>query len=49
MAGGCCRNMQIEYIGQRAEIGETALLVAGDRGSNITGRTFVVDGGRLLP
>ena len=36
-------------LGQPAEIAETALLLASDRGSYITGQTLVVDGGRLLP
>jgi dehydrogenase/reductase SDR family protein 4 len=39
----------IQHIGQPMEIAETALLLASDRGSYITGQTFVVDGGRLLP
>lgn len=39
----------VQHIGQPAEIAETALLLASDRGSYITGQTFVVDGGRLLP
>lgn len=39
----------IQHVGQPAEIAETALLLASDRGSYITGQTFVVDGGRLLP
>lgn len=39
----------IKHLGQPAEIAETALLLASDRGSYITGQTFVVDGGRLLP
>ncbi len=39
----------IQHVGQPQEIAETALLLASDRGSYITGQTFVVDGGRLLP
>jgi dehydrogenase/reductase SDR family protein 4 len=39
----------IQHLGQPIEIAEMALLLASDRGSYITGQTFVVDGGRLLP
>jgi dehydrogenase/reductase SDR family protein 4 len=39
----------IQHIGQPREVAEVALLLASDRGSYITGQTFVVDGGRLLP
>jgi NAD(P)-dependent dehydrogenase (short-subunit alcohol dehydrogenase family) len=39
----------VKHLGQPAEIAETALLLASDRGSYITGQTIVVDGGRLLP
>ncbi|MBS1876474.1 MAG: SDR family oxidoreductase [Acidobacteria bacterium] len=39
----------LQHLGQPAEIAETALLLASDRGSYITGQTFVIDGGRLLP
>ncbi len=38
----------IRHLGQPMEIAEAALLLAGDRGSFITGQTLVVDGGRLL-
>ena len=38
----------IKHLGQPAEIAEVALLLAGDRGSYLTGQTLVVDGGRLL-
>lgn len=38
----------IQHIGQPAEIAETAVLLAGDGGSYITGQTFVVDGGAML-
>jgi dehydrogenase/reductase SDR family member 4 len=39
----------IKHLGQPHEIAEVALLLAGDRGSYLTGQTLVVDGGRLLP
>jgi dehydrogenase/reductase SDR family protein 4 len=39
----------IQHVGQPMEIAETALLLASDRGSYITGQAIVVDGGRLLP
>jgi len=39
----------IKHLGQPEEIAETAVLLASDRGSYITGQTLVVDGGRLLP
>jgi dehydrogenase/reductase SDR family protein 4 len=39
----------IRHLGQPVEIAETALLLASDRASYITGQTIVVDGGRLLP
>jgi NAD(P)-dependent dehydrogenase (short-subunit alcohol dehydrogenase family) len=38
----------IKHLGQPGEIAEVALLLAGDRGSYLTGQTLVVDGGRLL-
>ena len=38
----------IKHLGQPDEIAEVALLLAGDRGSYLTGQTLVVDGGRLL-
>lgn len=38
----------IQHISQPAEIAETAVLLAGDGGSYITGQTFVVDGGAML-
>ena len=39
----------IARIGQPADVAEIALLLAGEKGSYITGQTFVVDGGFLLP
>ena len=39
----------IKHLGQPEEIAETAVLLASDRASYITGQTLVVDGGRLLP
>ena len=37
-----------QHIGQPKEIAETAVLLAGDGGSYITGQTIVVDGGAVL-
>ena len=43
------QNMQpIKHLGQPHEIAGTALLLASDAGSYLTGQTIVVDGGRLL-
>jgi dehydrogenase/reductase SDR family member 4 len=39
----------IARIGQPGDVAEMALLLASDKGSYITGQTFVVDGGFLLP
>ena len=39
----------IKHLGQPEEIAETAVLLASDRGSYITGQTLIIDGGRLLP
>jgi dehydrogenase/reductase SDR family protein 4 len=39
----------IPRIGQPAEIAETALFLASDRSSYLTGQNIVVDGGFLLP
>lgn len=39
----------IRRIGQPSDVAEIALLLAGERGSYITGQTFTVDGGFLLP
>ena len=39
----------IQRLGQPADIAELALLLASDKGSYITGQTFTVDGGFLLP
>jgi NAD(P)-dependent dehydrogenase (short-subunit alcohol dehydrogenase family) len=38
----------IKHIGQPVDIAELALLLASDRGSYITGQTFVADGGFLM-
>ena len=38
----------IQRIGQPQDVAELALLLASDRGSYITGQTFVVDGGFML-
>ena len=38
----------IKHLGQPDEIAETAVLLASDRGSYITGQTIVIDGGRTL-
>ena len=39
----------IQRLGQPADVAELALLLASDKGSYITGQTFAVDGGFLLP
>jgi dehydrogenase/reductase SDR family member 4 len=39
----------IQRIGKPQDVAELALLLASDRGSYITGQTFVVDGGFMLP
>lgn len=39
----------IRRIGQPSDVAEIALLLAGEKGSYITGQTFTVDGGFLLP
>jgi NAD(P)-dependent dehydrogenase (short-subunit alcohol dehydrogenase family) len=36
-------------LGQPADVAELALLLASENGSYITGQTFTVDGGFLLP
>ncbi|MGO9211056.1 MAG: SDR family NAD(P)-dependent oxidoreductase, partial [Terriglobales bacterium] len=38
----------IQRMGQPQDVAELALLLASDRGSYITGQTFVVDGGFML-
>ncbi|HLJ86689.1 MAG TPA: SDR family oxidoreductase [Candidatus Angelobacter sp.] len=38
----------IRHLGQPDEIAEMALLLAGERGSYITGQTLVIDGGATL-
>jgi dehydrogenase/reductase SDR family member 4 len=39
----------IQRLGQPSDIAELALLLASEKGSYITGQTFAVDGGFLLP
>jgi len=39
----------IQRIGKPEDVAEIALLLASDKGSYITGQTFAVDGGFLLP
>ena len=39
----------IQRLGQPSDIAEVALLLASEKGSYITGQTFTVDGGFLLP
>jgi NAD(P)-dependent dehydrogenase (short-subunit alcohol dehydrogenase family) len=39
----------IQRIGKPEDVAELALLLASDKGSYITGQTFAVDGGFLLP
>ena len=38
----------IRHLGKPEEVAEMALLLASERGSYITGQTFVVDGGRTV-
>jgi len=42
-------NQPVRHLGQPKEIAEVAVLLASDRSSFVTGQTWVVDGGRLLP
>jgi NAD(P)-dependent dehydrogenase (short-subunit alcohol dehydrogenase family) len=42
------KKQPIQRIGKPADVAELALLLASDRGSYITGQTFVVDGGFML-
>jgi len=42
------KKQPIQRIGKSEDVAEVALLVASDRGSYITGQTFVVDGGFML-
>jgi dehydrogenase/reductase SDR family member 4 len=42
-------NQPVRHLGQPKEIAEIAALLASDRSSFVTGQTWVVDGGRLLP
>jgi dehydrogenase/reductase SDR family protein 4 len=39
----------IQRLGQPGDVAELALLLASEKGSYITGQTFAVDGGFLLP
>jgi NAD(P)-dependent dehydrogenase (short-subunit alcohol dehydrogenase family) len=39
----------LRHLGQPEEVAEMAVLLAGGRGSYITGQTMVIDGGRLCP
>jgi dehydrogenase/reductase SDR family member 4 len=39
----------IKHLGEPDEVAETAVLLAGDRASYITGQVLVIDGGRLSP
>ena len=39
----------IQRLGQPSDVAELALLLASEKGSYITGQTFTVDGGFLLP
>jgi dehydrogenase/reductase SDR family protein 4 len=39
----------IQRLGQPSDVAELALLLASEKGSYITGQTFTVDGGLLLP
>ncbi len=43
------RKQPIQRLGQPSDVAELALLLASERGSYITGQTFTVDGGFLLP
>jgi len=47
--GRIIEEQPIKHLGQPEEVAELAVLLAGDRGSYITGQTMIVDGGRLLP
>lgn len=38
----------VRHLGQPEEVAETAVLLAGDRGSYITGAVFTVDGGMTI-
>jgi NAD(P)-dependent dehydrogenase (short-subunit alcohol dehydrogenase family) len=46
---GVLGKQPIKRLGQPADVAELALLLASDKGSYITGQTFAVDGGFLLP
>jgi len=42
------KKQPIQRIGKPEDVAELALLLASDRGSYVTGQTFVVDGGFML-
>ena len=42
------KKQAIQRLGTPQDVAELALLLASDRGSYITGQTFVVDGGFML-
>ena len=43
------KDQPIARLGQPKDVAEIALLLASDKGSYVTGQTFVIDGGFLLP
>ena len=46
---GLLAKQPIQRLGQPSDVAELALLLASEKGSYITGQTFAVDGGFLLP